>query len=175
MRKYIAIIILLLATRICLAQEQKFPFVGIVTREGVNVRSGPNLNFEITSKLNKSDKIIILSQSYRWYKIRLPKTANCYVNKKYIKIYEGQSGFVLVDRLNIRTKPKEKSDQVGQLRKNEVIKILGKASSDWYKIKPPKESYGWIDRDLIKYFSDYNKDTTLDLYENNPFENKTME
>lgn len=153
MRK--TLIIFLAVAGVCFAQEQKFPFIGIVEAESVNLRAGANLNFEIITKLNKSDKVFVVSESYNWYKIRLPQTADCYVNKKYIKIYRGQTGVVLANRLNVRARPKETSGLLGQVKKGQTLKILGKVSGDWYKIIPPQDSYGWVDSSFVKYFPEY--------------------
>lgn len=43
---------------------QQFPFVGEITADKVNVRAGPNLNFEQLCKMKKGQDVLVLEKSY---------------------------------------------------------------------------------------------------------------
>ena len=45
--------------------DEHFPFLAEVSKESVNVRAGPNTNFEKIDKLNKGAKVVVLGRSYR--------------------------------------------------------------------------------------------------------------
>lgn len=136
---------------------QDFPFVGQVTKEGVNIRSGANINFETLYQARKNDKVIVKVKVYNWYKIMLPKDVRCFISAKYVKSVEPISGVVTADRVNIRVKPGEKYTIIGQAKQGTVLRILGQEDG-WYAISPLENCYGWIHENFVKFLEPFNEE-----------------
>lgn len=132
--------------------EEKFPYLGQITSDGVNIRAGQSANFEKVGQLKASEPVVVLEKSYSWYKIRLPVTAKSYISAKYVKELDKKTGEVTTDRVNVRCGPGEQSSILGQADKGQYIRILEKLEG-WYKIEPIEESYGWIKEGFLKYQS----------------------
>jgi uncharacterized protein YgiM (DUF1202 family) len=128
---------------------------GEVNAYRVNIRSGPNLNFEILYKLNKGDKIKIISRAYKWFKIKLPRGAAAFISSDFVKLSDGPGsvGLVTGNNVNIRARPDLSSTVLGQLDKGTKVRIRGKAPGGWYRIRPPDECAGWIHSDFVNTIS----------------------
>jgi len=86
--------------------DEHFPFLAEVSKESVNVRAGPNTNFEKIDKLGKGQQLVVLGRSYEWYKIQPLPTTKVYIRSDYLRIKEGTGiGIVLGDNVNIRSSP----------------------------------------------------------------------
>lgn len=131
-----------------------FPFIGMVTKDGANVRAGSNTNFESLYQAKKGEKIIVQGKVYSWYKIALPKDKTCFISAKYVKATGVDIGIVEANRVNIRAKPGENYTIIGQARQGETVKISGK-SDGWYAISPLDNCYGWIHEKLVKFYSSF--------------------
>jgi len=129
-----------------------YPYIGIITGENVKLRAGYNKNFTPLKNLAKDEKIIVLDRYYDWFKVKLPEEVFCYVSKDFIDAY----GNVKVDNLNVRAGPSTKYNSLGKLNKNDKVIIIDSVGN-WYKIKPPSNCIGWVYKDYIKYYSDYQK------------------
>ena len=134
------------------AAEEKFPYLGQITSEGVNIRAGQSANFEKVGQLKAGEPVVVLEKSYSWYKIKLPATAKSYISAKYIKELDKQTGEVTTDRVNVRGGASEQASIVGQADTGQYVRILEKLEG-WYKIEPIDESYGWIKEGFLKYQS----------------------
>lgn len=132
--------------------EEKFPYIGIITSDAVNIRTGANPNFEILCKLNKGSFITIVGRSFDWYKIKLPKQAHCYVNSNCIEVKDIATGIIKADRVNIRARAGQNYNILSQLNKGDKVELIEK-TGDWYKIEPTENCFGWVHSDFVKYFS----------------------
>ncbi len=139
------------------AEIAKMPFLGLVEKDKVKVRSGPNENFEVLSLLDKDSKVIVLGHSYGWYRIELPDSSPAYINKIFAERTEEDRGKVKNNRVNLRAKPGTAYTVLGQLNKDDEITIVGE-DNDWFKIKPAKGLCGWVKVDYIRFFSLPEKD-----------------
>ena len=54
------------------AETQAFPFFAEITGDNVLFRSGPGTNFYDCGRLNKGDKVKVLSRRFSWYEIVPP-------------------------------------------------------------------------------------------------------
>jgi|GEM_PF-833033 len=136
---------------ISFADEQHgFPFIGKVKDDNVNIRAGASQNFEILAKANTDDLLYVSELAYGWYKIRLPKSAHCYVAKDFIE-KKSDAAVSRAAGLNLRAKPNKESSIVGQLKKGDKITIASEDLEGWYEILPTESSFGWVRADLLKY------------------------
>jgi uncharacterized protein YgiM (DUF1202 family) len=142
----------LVQTQIVFAGEETFPFRGEAVMDQVNVRAGQSTNFEGLCKLKKGEEVIALEKGYGWYKIQLPKAANCYVNKEYIQFLGQNAGGVLGDHINIRAGAGTHYTVLGQLMKGEQI-FIEEDLKEWYRIQPVLGSYGWVAEEYLAFKS----------------------
>src|SRR5580698_8781060 len=83
--------------------DEHFPFLAVVSRESVNVRAGPNTNFEKIDKLNQGTQVVVLGRSFEWYEIQPLPTTNVYIRSDYLKLAEGGTiARVIGDNVNVR-------------------------------------------------------------------------
>lgn len=134
--------------------------VGIVTTNGLNVRSGPGTNYNRIGFLYRNSQVTILGQSGVWYKIKFGNTTG-YVHSAYVKISnavtsrEGDdrslpdTALVTATWLNVRTGPGTSYAKVGAIKANSPVTVLQKVGS-WYKV-----SYGtltgYVSEDYLKF------------------------
>lgn len=146
---------MLLISSVAFAEEttQKFPFVGKVNQDNVNIRAGNNENFEILSKLNSGNLVLVAEESFGWYRIRLPQFAHCYVSKNFIEKKENEA-ISKANNLNLRARPNKESSALGQVKKGDVVNIVGEDAEGWYEILPPQGCYGWVKTNFVSYYSD---------------------
>ncbi len=139
----------------CFAQN--VPFQGRINEDNINIRSDSTVASEIICRVNKDERVEVLSQLYGWYRIRLPKQTPVYVRKDMLECtnYSDNPSMsclnarALKDRINIRLKPDESSPIMGSLDKNEAVNII-KSAGDWYKIEPTQNTFGWISEIFVK-------------------------
>ena len=55
----------------------------VVSASGLNLRSGPGMEYRVTSSLSKGQRIEILDESYDWYKIRTPLGYTAWASRDY--------------------------------------------------------------------------------------------
>ena len=70
--------------------DEHFPFLAEVSKESVNVRAGPNTNFEKVDKLTKGTQVVVLGHYYEWYKVQPLSTIKAYIRSDYLKIKDGE-------------------------------------------------------------------------------------
>jgi len=161
MLKRLGLIIVFLAFAVGVFAEN-FPFIAEVTKEGVNIRSGANINFESLYQTKKGERLIIKSKSYDWYKVVLPKGVTCFISIKYVKMQGDNSGILTADRVNIRAKPGENFTIIGQARQGDILNITGR-SDGWYSISPLDNCYGWIHEKFVKFSAPFSEEAAKNL------------
>lgn len=169
----VALSLVVLAAAISFAQTTP-PFTGEVNSANINVRCDSTSGSEIICQAKKGARVEVISESYGWFKIRLPKQAPSYVKKDFFECvnYESIPGSsfraavedgkrcisakAAKDRINIRLKANEKSPILGQVNEKEVVNIV-KDSDGWYRIEPIQNSFGWINKKFVDKAIDIKK------------------
>ena len=106
--------------------DEHFPFLAEVSKESVNVRAGPNTNFEKIDKLNKGPKVVVLGRSYEWFKVQPLSTTKAYIRSDYLKINEGGDiAVVMGDNVNVRCQASSDAASLGEVKKGTLVKVLG--------------------------------------------------
>jgi len=152
-RKIICSASILLLSSLWSFAEEKLPFVGKINADNVNVRAGQHINFERLMRLNKDREVIVVDKSYDWYKIKLPRDADCFVNEKYLTVRLEDVGIITNNHVNVRAAPSEKSSIIGQVNRGNLVKVKEHVPG-WYKIKPVEGIYGWVKTEFVSYVSD---------------------
>jgi uncharacterized protein YraI len=127
-----------------------FPVTGEISGDAVNVRSGPGTNYSIVSKLNKGDRVVILSEEFGWVKIEMPSATFSWITADFVKRGEGNQATVTASRVNLRAGSGTDFDILGQVNEGDKIEIVDEVKG-WYKIKPPQGTAAWIHKDYVFY------------------------
>jgi SH3-like domain-containing protein len=133
--------------------DEHFPFLAQVSKESVNVRAGPNTNFEKIDKINKGLDVVVLGRSYEWYKVQPFPTTKAYIRSDYIRIKEGENvAVVLGDNVNIRCRASSDAASLGEVKKGTLVKVLERAQG-WCRLEPVAGTAGWVHQDFLKEIS----------------------
>ncbi|WP_051309396.1 SH3 domain-containing protein [Desulfogranum japonicum] len=116
-----------------------------VSKDGINMRSGPGTNYEIIYQLPEGYPLKVLSVKDQWYKV---------------EDYEGDKGWIYgtllsdtpyvivkVNEGNVRTGPSTNDSKVGSVARDVILKEVDK-KGDWLKVSHPQIE-GWVHRSLI--------------------------
>ena len=134
--------------------DEHFPFLAQVIKESVNVRAGPNTNFEKIDKLNKGSRVVVLGRSYEWYKIQPLSTTKTYIRSDYLKIIKGEGlAVVLGDNVNIRCSASSEAVSLGEVKKGTLVRVLGQTNG-WSSLAPVAGTAAWIHQDFLKEISE---------------------
>ena len=133
------------------AETPAFPYFAEITGDNVNFRSGPGTNFYTCGKLNKGDKVKVVSKQYSWYRIVPPTESFCWISAQYVTLDPENPGFGILtgDRVRVYAgsdgvKPHHSTSLLGKINKGERVKLLGQKLDDYYKIAPPAFAYLWV-------------------------------
>ncbi len=132
--------------------KEKFPFQAVVTADDPNLRSGPNINFEVLSRLKKDQKVVVVERSFDWYKIKLPSDASAFISEKFLKPRTEDIGMVTGNRVNIRCGAGEKFTIIGKAPQGLRVRIREHVSG-WFRIEPAEGMFGWVDSQFISFQS----------------------
>jgi SH3-like domain-containing protein len=133
------------------AADKTFPYLGKVSAQDVNIRSGPHINFEILGKLKKDRTVVVVGKKDAWLKIKLPKSFSLFVSSKFVQVEpNATSGIITSNRVNVRARPDPNSTVIVQLNKGDIIHIRT-VSNNWFKIMPPIDSFALINESFIQY------------------------
>ncbi len=133
--------------------DEHFPFLAQVIKESVNVRAGPNTNFEKIDKLSKGAQVVVLGRSYEWYKVQPRATTKAYIRSDYLKVKEGEDvGVVWGDNVNIRCSANSNAASLGEVKKGTPVRILGQTNG-WSRLAPVAGTAAWIHQDFLKEIS----------------------
>ena len=127
--------------------EIEYPFCGRSTGSSLNVRSGPNLNFEILTKLYKSEQVLVFGKKLDWYEIELPVHGACFISKNFV---DKEKGMITGKRVNIRAGAGLNYSILGQLNEDDLVEVVDEVNG-WCMIRPPKKVRGWVHSDYIEY------------------------
>ena len=163
--KKLTLIILLFCCNSLFAAENP-PFTGVINSDSINLRIDSTVSSQSICTLKKGERVEVISESYEWYKVRLPKEAYVYVNKnlfgciKYRNTdFSGKPAVASLQNecvsanatktnINVRLAPNESSAIVGRVDKGQIINVFSE-KNNWYKIEPPNNSYGWISKKFV--------------------------
>jgi len=130
--------------------DEHFPFLAEVSKESVNVRAGPNTNFEKVDKLNKGTQVVVLGRSYEWLKVQPLSTTKEYIRSDYLKIKEGEDiAEVTGNNVNIRCSANSDAASLGEIKKGTLVRVLEKVNG-WCRLVPVAGTAAWIHQDFLR-------------------------
>ena len=125
--------------------------VAVVDASSLNVRSGPGPQHGISDRVIKGDQLPLLEQRGDWYKVRLASGSAGWVAGWLVNIKEeapaadrtSKQVVIKTGILNVREGPGTGNAQVGTVHNGDKLQVL-ESSGDWYKVKLPSGSSGWV-------------------------------
>lgn len=126
---------------------------GFVSASRVNLRSGPGTTYNIVMTIDEGTELTVYSYRDGWFEVDLPAGASAWVYNRWVRVEAaaGQPiapgapvvGKVVGDRVRIRAAPDMLASVLAERDRGQTIEIVGQAG-DWYKVKPPAGTKGWI-------------------------------
>ncbi len=128
-----------------------FPYVAEITGNDVHIRSGPGTNYYRCTKLNKTDRVEVVSSQFSWSRIVPPAGSFSWISKRYVSINPDNPAIGIVTGDNVRVYagsdyrgPIRSERLQGKLNKEDKVELMGQEQDDYYKIVPPSFAYLWV-------------------------------
>ncbi len=116
-----------------------------VSKDEVNVRSGPSVKNELIFKLPKGYPLKVLDKKDKWLKVSDFENDKGWIYGSLVS--KTPYVIVKVKEGNIRSGAGTNYDKVGTVTREVILKKLDK-KGDWIKVSHP-EVTGWIHSDLV--------------------------
>ena len=136
------------------AAEGRPPYVGYITADHVDARSGPGEEYYATMRLGRRDRVEVYRHDPGgWFAVRPPQHSFSWVSGEFVR-RTGDTGEVIGDRVIVRVGSQlDNTRDVIQVRLNrgEQVQILGSREFDdgagprvWFQIAPPPGEFRWV-------------------------------
>jgi len=119
-----------------------------ISKDKVNIRSGPSLRSRIVFKAPLGYPIEVQKEQGEWILFRDWENDTGWVHKPLVS--EVETAVVLVKKANVRSAPGKGSHVIAKVVRGDIYKILGK-DGNWLKLGYyfGDEELGWIRSDLV--------------------------
>ncbi len=145
------------ANDVSTADVLPFPYVVGITGDNVYIRSGPGTNYYECGKLNKSDKVEVVSTQFSWSRIVPPAGSFSWISTQYVSTDPNNPGVGVVTGDSVRVyagsdsvKPLYSTTLQLKLNEGDKVKLLGEERDNYYKIAPPVGAYLWVSTQFTK-------------------------
>lgn len=140
---------LTLGSMVALAKENTV----VVEASVLNVRYGPGLSHDVLTQVKENDKLIVLANENKWYKVVLSNDKVGWVASWLVdsnNVAEGDKKFVRVDTgaVNIRKYANAESDIMGIVYEDTELEVLYK-DGPWYQVLYMSQ-VAWIHGDFVE-------------------------
>ncbi|MFQ6036822.1 MAG: SH3 domain-containing protein [Sedimentisphaerales bacterium] len=134
-----------------------FPYVAEITGDDVNIRSGPGTNYYSCGKLNKGDRVEVVSEQFGWSRIVPPAGSFSWISMRYVSVNLDNPtiGTITGDGVRVYAgsdyvEPMHSTSEQRRLNRGDKVKLLGEEKDDYYKIAPPSGAYLWVSTQYTK-------------------------
>jgi hypothetical protein len=132
-----------------------------VTGDSVNVRSRPDTNSLVMTRVPRGALLAAEELEFGWYRILPPPDTFSYVSAAYIDRRDADRGLVSVRSGKLRVRVGSSVQEVDPIRcevqallpRGTPVRILGQHDG-WYKILPPPDVRAYISADYVQRVSD---------------------
>jgi hypothetical protein len=146
-------------------QASPFPLeMTIIDPKGVEVRSGPTMEYYPTSRLRYGEKVVVLHESKvqpGWYAIKPPAGSFSWIDGKFVKPVDARTGYVEAEgNQPVAVLPgssivnKEPNHQSTQIASGFLVTLLDRAMEvkdrKWYPIAPPPSEVRFIPKEAVQ-------------------------
>ncbi len=128
---------------------------GRVSSETLNVRSGPNINYEVLGRLSRGDTVVILDSRFEWHEIELPPDYKGWIHSDYVRLsaqfIPGRriTGAVTGSTVNVRAMPGTGFSVLTQVKRDDRVVVIDK-EGDWLGIEISRLATGWVHSEHIE-------------------------
>lgn len=124
----------------------------VVETAVLNVRYGPGLSHDVLTQVEENDRLFLLGEENKWYKVRLSDdqigwVASWLVDSNDILHDDQQFAIVTADAVNIRQFSTTDSNIIGAVYKDSELQILYQ-EGDWYQVLYMGQ-VAWIHGDYV--------------------------
>jgi hypothetical protein len=148
--------------------EASFPYVAEITGNDVYIRVGPGTNYYTCGKLNKGDRVKVVSVRLPWSQIVPPAGSFSWISSQYVSIDPDDPNTGIVGGDNVRVyagsdfvRPIHSTRLQGKLGGGDKVKLLGEQKDDYYKISPPPFAYLWVSSEFVSRVAPVQVGTTV--------------
>ena len=125
----------------------------VVETAVLNVRYGPGLSHDVLTQVEENDRLFLLGEENKWYKVRLSDdqigwVASWLVDSNDILHDDQQFAIVTADAVNIRQFSTTDSNIIGAVYKDSELQILYQ-EGDWYQVLYMGQ-VAWIHGDYVE-------------------------
>lgn len=144
------------------ASQDASPFaayIGEITEDRVNVRSGPSTNYYIVTKLGAGDRVRVVDQGEgKWLAVAPPKGVYSVISSEVVDLGNDSTGVVNADRVRVYADAQnEKQKRYAyryhpRLQRGTVVQIVESAvggDDGFLRIVPPDGAKLWIHGDYV--------------------------
>jgi len=134
------------------------PYIGEITGDDVNIRSGPGTNYYRCGKLNKGDRVKVVGSQFSWSRIVPPAGSFSWISKQYVSIDQDNPAIGTVTGNAVRVyagseqlKPIHSTTVLLKFNRGDKVSLMGEEEGDYYKILPPAGTYLWVLTEYINW------------------------
>ncbi len=139
------------------ASMPKFPYVAQITGNNVYIRSGPGTENYYCGRLNRGDKVVVVTRRPLWSCIVPPAGCFSWISTRYVQVDRTNRtiGIVTGDKVRVwagaeHIQPMHSTRRQVELNKGERVMLLGEDREDYYKVAPPDGAYLWVSTKYTK-------------------------
>ena len=156
MRLFVAGFVLLsMVTESAFAQVRSFPYKAVIDADSVFARSGPGQKFYATSRLSRSDQVVVHRHDPGgWYMIAPPAGSFSWIRADAVNRLSRQRGVLTDNNVAVRvgsTLDDKRDVFQARLSTGAAVEIIGEKTIQteqgavrMFKIAPPKGEWRWI-------------------------------
>lgn len=141
------------------ASQDASPFrgyVGEITEDRVNVRSGPSTNYYVVTKLGAGDRVRVVDKGEgKWLAVAPPKGVYSVISSEVVDLGDDDTGVVNTDRVRVYADAmNEKQKRYAynyhpRLKRGTVVQIVERMDDGLLRIVPPDGAKVWIHGDYV--------------------------
>ncbi len=116
-----------------------------VTKDGVNLRSGPDTKYSVIYELPEGYPLKVLTRKGQWIKVSDFENDQGWIFSPLVS--KNSHVIVTVKEGNVRSGAGINNEKVGEVVREVILKNLGK-QGDWIHVEHPRLN-GWVHRKLV--------------------------
>ncbi|MBE6008505.1 MAG: hypothetical protein E7235_04835 [Lachnospiraceae bacterium] len=120
---------------------------GVVTGNGVNLRSGASAEYEVIAKVDSGKVLEVTAKDGSWYQV-VANEQQAYISADYFDITEADGTANDVD-VNVRHLPTTSSVSVAKINSGDTVVITGQ-TADWYQVRRQNGDTAYIYKTFIE-------------------------
>lgn len=122
---------------------------GQIVGETVNLRKTASTDSKIIRQLENGSDVTVLGQSGEFFKIRDSRGNEGFVATSFVDVEMEKTGLISADGVNLRAKASANAAVMEQLKKGDVVDVLG-SSGSYFQVKTKAGNTGYVSDQYCK-------------------------